>query len=41
MINFYYFIKENIEEQDSNQPQISNHAYKMLISGSSVSCKIH
>ena len=39
MINFVDVAKENIEENNPNWPQIPDHAYKILIIGSSGSGK--
>ena len=39
MINFDDDIKENIKQGNSNQPQIPDHSYRILIMGGSVSGK--
>ena len=39
MINFDDVVKENIKEHNSNQPQIPDHRYRILIFGGSGSGK--
>ena len=35
MLNFDYITKEDIKEHSSNQPEIPDHPYKILIAGGS------
>ena len=39
MINFDYVTKENVKENKTNWPQISNHSYRILITEESGSGK--